>query len=78
MRNKANAGDRLATAPPNHVYKINVDGAFLTKHRTGGWGFAIRDWTGSILKAGAGNTQWAGDALQTEAKAALLGLQRAA
>jgi hypothetical protein len=41
--------------PPIDNYKINIDGAFYPKTRTGGWGFVIRDTCGDVLAAGAGN-----------------------
>ncbi|GJN08391.1 hypothetical protein PR202_ga26304 [Eleusine coracana subsp. coracana] len=66
------------SVPPDHSYKINIDGAFLAESNSGGWGFMIRDQTGSVLEAGAGNIQWAADALKTEALAAMAGVQRAA
>lgn len=72
------AGTTNWSVPPDHSYKITVDGNFLAANRSGGRGFIIRDQTGSVLEAGAGNIQWTADALQTESMAARVGLQRAA
>ncbi|GJN20559.1 hypothetical protein PR202_gb07951 [Eleusine coracana subsp. coracana] len=63
--------------PPDHVYKVNVDGAFSPAGRSGGWGFVIRNGVGEVLEAGAGKIEWAQDALQTEALAAMKGLEKA-
>ncbi|GJN35336.1 hypothetical protein PR202_gb24093 [Eleusine coracana subsp. coracana] len=71
-------GTKKWMAPPENMYKINVDGAFLADNRTGGWGFVIRDSAGQVLEGGAGKVQWAADALQMEAYAALKGLEKAA
>ena len=40
--------------PPEDVYKINCDGAFIPGINKAGWGFVIRDHTGMAIAAGAG------------------------
>ena len=41
--------------PPADIYKINSDGSFDPSSRSGGWGFVVRDSSGEVLAAGAGN-----------------------
>jgi hypothetical protein len=64
--------------PPADTYKVNVDGAFHSDSRTGGWGFVIRNTNGEVLASGAGNISFAASAIHTEAIAAYKGLQHAA
>jgi ribonuclease HI len=64
--------------PPSDIYKINVDGAFHSDARAGGWGIVIRDKSGEVLAAGAGSIRYPTSAVQTEAIAAYKGLQLAA
>jgi ribonuclease HI len=64
--------------PPDDTYKVNVDGAFHSDSRTGGWGFVIRNTNGEVLASGAGNISFAASAIHTEAMAAYKGLQHAA
>lgn len=61
--------------PPELVYKLNVDGAFLAGKKSGGWGFVLRDYTGSALETGAGSVPVVADALQAETIAALQGME---
>lgn len=51
------------------VMKINTDGAFDPFTRTGGWGFAIRDHSGKVVKSGAGKVQILMNAFHAEALA---------
>jgi len=57
--------------------KINVDGAFKTEMRQGGWGAVIRN-EGEVVKAGAGNISHTMDALHAEMIAAWEGIRLAA
>jgi ribonuclease HI len=63
--------------PQEEFYKLNVDAAFSTLTRKGGWGSVARDSTGSVLDIGAGSIQRAASVLQAEALAAFHGLSRA-
>jgi ribonuclease HI len=64
--------------PPDHTYKINIDGAFHSDSRTGGWGFVIRNANGDVLASGAGKISFTSSVIHTEAIAAYKGLQHAA
>ena len=64
--------------PPIDNYKINIDGVFYQETRIGGWGFMIRDTCRNVFAVGAGNMKYVASALQTEAMAALRGIQHAA
>jgi hypothetical protein len=64
--------------PPEDFYKINSDGAFHSKTKSGGWGFLVRNSLGDVLLATAGNIAHAASAIQTEAIAALKSIQQAA
>ena len=57
--------------------KINVDGAFKTEMRQGGWGAVIRN-EGEVVKAGAGNISHTMDSLHAEMIAAWEGIRLAA
>jgi hypothetical protein len=58
--------------------KTNFDGAFITLSGDGGWGFAIRDETGAVLKSGAGWEEHLQDALHVELLGCVVGLRAAA
>ena len=64
--------------PPDDTYKINIDGAFHSDSRTGGWGFVIRNANGEVIASGAGNISFAASVIHSEAIAAYKGLQHAA
>lgn len=57
--------------------KINVDGAFNDQQKSGGWGFAVRDWYGEVMGSGAGRMQYVGTAVQAEATACMKALHAA-
>jgi hypothetical protein len=61
------AGHNTWKPPPADIYKIISDGAFDQKRRSGGWGFVVRDKSGEVLAAGAGNISYAASALHAEA-----------
>ncbi|KAF8772636.1 hypothetical protein HU200_005600 [Digitaria exilis] len=61
--------------PPMHLLKVNIDGDFFEKEKTGGWGFIVRDGDGHALLAGSGRLQAVQDALCAEAQAGLAALQ---
>ncbi|WVZ62142.1 hypothetical protein U9M48_011922 [Paspalum notatum var. saurae] len=63
--------------PPDGQYKLNVDAAFSSVTRRGGWGCVVRNNAGVVLDIGTGSIQRAGSALHAEALAALHGLERA-
>ena len=63
--------------PLEGVMKINVDGAFKTEMRQGGWGAVIRN-EGEVVKAGAGNISHTMDSLHAEMIAAREGIRLAA
>jgi hypothetical protein len=63
--------------PPEGQYKLNVDAAFSSVTRRGGWGCVVRNNAGVALDIGTGSIQRAGSALHAEALAALYGLERA-
>jgi hypothetical protein len=52
-------GDRL---------KINIDGSYTAKTRTGGWGFALRDQLGRLRGSGAGRLPYVVSAAQAQAR----------
>lgn len=63
---------------PNEAWvKINSDGAFNPTQRSGGWGFIIRNHTGTIIGSGAGRIEHCFEALQADAQAAIEALQYA-
>lgn len=51
--------------------KINVDDAFLLSQSRGAWGFIIRDSSGELVMAGAGNAGLMQDVLMAETTACL-------
>jgi ribonuclease HI len=65
-------------APPEDVYKINCDGAFITGSNKAGWGFIIRNHAGMVVAAGAGSANFLMSAQHAEATACLKGLEHAA
>jgi ribonuclease HI len=60
------------------VLKVNLDGAFQPQTRQGGWGFIVRDETGHVRGAGAGQIKYASSALHAEAQACSEALQATA
>ena len=64
--------------PPEDVYKINCDGAFIPGINKAGWGFVIRDHTGMAIAAGAGFANFLMSAQHAEAVACLKGMECAA
>jgi len=64
--------------PPADIYKINSDGSFDPSSRSGGWGFVVRDSSGEVLAAGAGNITYAASSLQAEAIAVYKSILQAA
>ena len=64
--------------PPEDVYKINCDGAFIPGINKAGWGFVIRDHTGMAIAAGAGSANFLMSAQHAEAVACLKGMECAA
>jgi len=71
------SGLRVWAAPPEGVWKINVDGAFCAENRNGAWGFVIRDHAGHPSIAGAGCIEVVAEALCAEAHACIGGLTAA-
>lgn len=67
---------------PSHlicVLKLNCDGSFLPKGRSGSWGFLIRDSDGDVITAGRGKIDHhLLNAFQADLIACLQGLQVAA
>ncbi|RLN12534.1 hypothetical protein C2845_PM09G00030 [Panicum miliaceum] len=63
--------------PPADVLKINTDGAFKEKEKSGAWGFVIRDSDGYGFIAGAGRLRALYDALSAEGEACLAALHAA-
>jgi hypothetical protein len=59
------------------VLKINTDGAFKDKEKSGAWGFVIRDSDGYGFIAGAGRLRAVHDALYAEGEACLAALHAA-
>ncbi|WVZ88628.1 hypothetical protein U9M48_035126 [Paspalum notatum var. saurae] len=43
------------TPPERNVIKLNIDGAFCPRRKTGSWGFMFRDFEGEVIAAAAGN-----------------------
>lgn len=66
------------SAPPEDVYKINCDGAFIPGSNNAGWGFVIRDHFGMVIATGAGLQNHVMSATHAEAIACLRGLEYAA
>ena len=64
--------------PTADIYKINSDGSFDPSSRSGGWGFVVRDSSGEVLAAGAGNITYAASSLQAEAIAVYKSILQAA
>jgi hypothetical protein len=64
--------------PTGEVLKINIDGAFQSANRTGGWGFVIRDNAGHARGSGAGRIEYVASAVQAEAVACSEALQASA
>jgi ribonuclease HI len=62
--------------PPEDFYKINSDGAFNSKTKSGGWGFVVRNSLGGVLLAAAGNIAHVDSAIQSEAIAAFKSIQQ--
>jgi hypothetical protein len=63
--------------PPEGVYKINCDGAFLHESGKSGWGFIIRDNTGEMVVARAGDAESLMNAQYAETVACLKGIEYA-
>jgi len=61
--------------PPVDVLKINSDGAFHEKEKTGAWGFVVRDSDGHSVLAGSGYLPAIHDALSAEGEACLAALK---
>ena len=59
----------METTPSGHL-QINYDGSFNPSNRSGGWGFFVRDNSGEVRAAGAGNITYAASSLQAEVIAA--------
>ncbi|KAK1664363.1 hypothetical protein QYE76_052522 [Lolium multiflorum] len=64
--------------PEGNVLKINTDGAFTSTTGQGGWGFAVRDNTGTIRGSGAGFLANVSSAAHAEAEASMQALKTAA
>jgi len=73
-RNRNHTGWR---PPPPDVLKINSDGAFREKDKTGAWGFVVRDSDGQGMLAGSGRLRAVHDALSAEGEACLMALKAA-
>ena len=63
--------------PPAEVLKINSDGAFHEKEKTGAWGFVVRDSDGHGVLAGSRFLPAVHDALSAEGEACLAALNAA-
>nr|XP_045088296.1 uncharacterized protein LOC123496932 [Aegilops tauschii subsp. strangulata] len=63
--------------PPPGIMKLNTDGAFQEETHSGGWGFILRNDTGALIAAGAGNLEYLVDALHSEAWAMLYAVDAA-
>ncbi|CAO1940684.1 unnamed protein product, partial [Urochloa humidicola] len=74
----ASSGKPKWRAPPEDVYKINCDGAFIPGSNKAGWGFVIRNHFGKVVAAGAGPANFVLSAQHAEAIACLKGLEQAA
>jgi ribonuclease HI len=57
--------------PEGDILKINIDGSFNQKDKSGGWGFIIRDADGDAVGSGAGKLEHLQDPLQAEAEACI-------
>lgn len=64
--------------PPEGLYKINCDGAFLPEICKGGWGFIIRNNAGLVAAAGAGASEFFMNAQHAETMACFKGIEHAA
>jgi ribonuclease HI len=60
--------------PPEDMYKINCDGAFIPGSNSAGWGYVIRNHFGEVVVAGAGSENCL-SAQHAEATACLKGLE---
>jgi hypothetical protein len=69
---------KLWKPPPENFIKINCDGAFYTNTRSGGWGFAIREWDGGVISTGYGKLEHVSEAFHAEIIACLQTVNRAA
>jgi hypothetical protein len=58
--------------------KLSSDGAFDGGRKEAGWGFAIRDDSGRVLKSGAGREDFLPDPFHAELLGCLAGLRAAA
>jgi ribonuclease HI len=63
------------TAPAQGWIKLNTDGSFDCKSRTGGAGAIARDHNGNIVAAGCSFLPHCHDAEEAEARATLMGIQ---
>lgn len=63
--------------PSEEFLKINIDAAFFEHDHSGGWGFVIRDHSGSVVGSGAGKLEHITDSMQAETNAALQALKYA-
>lgn len=65
-------------APPENIYRINCDGAFIPGSNKPGWGFVIRKYQGMVIAAGAGSANFLLSVQQAEETACFKGLEQAA
>ncbi|XP_039796349.1 uncharacterized protein LOC120661524 [Panicum virgatum] len=65
-------------APPEGIWKINIDGGFCEENKRGAWGFVVRDSEGKAAMAGAGCMEVVADALCAEAHACVEALKAVA
>jgi ribonuclease HI len=61
--------------PEGEFLKVNTDGCFDAKTRSGGWGIIARNASGEMQGAGAGKLAHVADAFQAEAEACSHALQ---
>lgn len=52
--------------PPEDYLKVNIDGYFLKDTSSGGWGFCVRDDSGTVLGTGMGQAHHLVNALHAE------------
>jgi hypothetical protein len=69
MKEKTERPGLMWQAPIGDVLKINIDGAYHAAQRKGGWGFVVRDRSGSVRGSGAGVLPCVASAIQAEAHA---------
>uniref|UniRef100_K4ALI8 RNase H type-1 domain-containing protein n=1 Tax=Setaria italica TaxID=4555 RepID=K4ALI8_SETIT len=63
--------------PIEDTLKINSDGAYNGSTSDGGWGYAIRDSSGEVIRAGAGRVPYLMDAFHAQVLACLAGIKAA-